>query len=46
MTIPLCEGHHLGLMDTGKIAIHRDRAEWGARYGRDTDWLGWVEARL
>jgi len=23
MTIPLCEGHHLGMFDTSKLAIHR-----------------------
>lgn len=46
MTVPLCEGHHQGLMDTSKIAIHRERKEWVARYGLDTDWLSWVEERL
>lgn len=37
--IPLCEGHHQGLLDTSKVAYHRDRAEWERRYGKDTDWI-------
>ena len=37
--IPLCDGHHQGDKDTTKIAIHRDRAEWEARYGSDRDFI-------
>lgn len=46
MTIPLCEGHHQGLMDTTKIALHREPAAWKSEYGFDTDWLSWVEERI
>lgn len=46
MTIPLCEGHHQGLRDGSKIALHREPDEWKRRYGEDKHWLNWVEARL
>jgi hypothetical protein len=46
MTIPLCEGHHQGLWDTSKIALHREPNAWRAAYGADTDWLSWVEGAL
>jgi hypothetical protein len=37
--IPLCEGHHQGLRDTTKIALHREPDRWKAEYGLDTDWI-------
>lgn len=46
MTIPLCEGHHQGLFDTSKLALHRAPATWRETYGADTDWLSWTEERL
>lgn len=46
MTIPLCEGHHIGMFDTSKIALHQAPAQWREEYGPDTDWIGWTEARL
>ncbi|MGM0584235.1 MAG: Ref family recombination enhancement nuclease [Pseudomonadota bacterium] len=46
MTIPLCEGHHQGLMDTSKVALHGGKSRWRALYGNDTDWISWVEERL
>lgn len=46
MTIPLCEGHHQGLLDTSKVALHRQPDLWRDLYGDDTDWLSWVEERL
>jgi len=33
--IPLCEGHHQGLWDQSKIAIHKQPLEWEKRYGKD-----------
>ncbi len=39
MAIPLCEGHHQGLMDTSKVALHREPERWKALYGLDTDYL-------
>ncbi len=35
--IPLCEGHHQGLFDTSKTAIHRDPKLWREKYGSDYD---------
>jgi hypothetical protein len=46
MTIPLCEGHHVGNFDTSKIAIHREPAKWERLYGPDHEWLSWVEERI
>ena len=33
--IPLCEGHHQGLWDNSKIAIHKDKHGWREKYGAD-----------
>jgi len=38
-TIPLCEGHHQGLLDTSKIPLHSKPENWRANYGVDTNWL-------
>lgn len=46
MTVPLCEGHHQGMFDTSKVALHREPDLWKREYGPDTDWISWVEARL
>ena len=46
MTIPLCEGHHQGLFDTSKIALHREPSEWKRQYGDDTGWISWAEERI
>jgi hypothetical protein len=37
--IPLCEGHHQGLMDTSKVALHQQPDAWRWRYGLDTDYI-------
>ena len=37
--IPLCEGHHQGLHDKSKLAIHQGKASWVERYGPDTDYI-------
>ena len=46
--IPLCEGHHQGMLDGTKLALHRAPQQWRNRYGPDTEWteptrdkLGW-----
>jgi len=39
MTIPLCEGHHQGMFDTSKLAIHREKRLWKEKYGPDTDYI-------
>ena len=33
--IPLCEGHHQGLWDNTKIAIHKEPNLWREKYGED-----------
>ena len=33
--IPLCEGHHQGLWDKTKVAIHREPKKWREMYGPD-----------
>ena len=37
--IPLCDGHHQGKFDRGRIAIHEDKALWVDTYGPDTDFI-------
>lgn len=45
-TIPLCHGHHTGLMDGSKLALHPEPEAWRQRYGADHSWLDWVRDRL
>lgn len=49
MSIPLCEGHHLGLMDTSKIALHQQPSRWKREYGPDHTYIAttqdMIEAR-
>ena len=35
LAIPLCEGHHQGLWDKTKIAIHKEPKLWRETYGAD-----------
>lgn len=37
--VALCEGHHQGMFDTSKIAIHREPKRWREVYGLDTDYI-------
>tara|TARA_R110000782_G_scaffold218427_1_gene305800 strand:- start:24034 stop:24384 length:351 start_codon:yes stop_codon:yes gene_type:complete len=37
--VPMCEGHHQGLRDTSKIALHQQPNAWKAAYGLDTDYI-------
>jgi len=46
MAVPLCEGHHQGLFDTSKLALHRAPSEWRNKYGPDTDWIAPTQDRL
>ena len=45
MAIPLCEGHHQGLFDTSKLALHQAPQQWRDQYGPDHHWINWVTAR-
>ncbi len=44
--IPLCEGHHQGLIDGSKLAIHRAPQAWREEYGPDTNWIAPTQDRL
>lgn len=44
--IPLCEGHHQGLFDTSKIAIHQDRALWVEWFGSDREYIAQTQDRI
>ena len=46
MAIPLCEGHHQGLRDTSKLAIHQGKEAWVLEYGPDTDWIAPTQDKL
>ena len=46
MAIPLCEGHHQGLRDTSKLAIHQAPTQWRLAYGPDTDWIAPTQDKL
>lgn len=46
MAIPLCEGHHQGLVDRSKLAIHRAKAAWREAYGADHEWVAPTQDRL
>ena len=36
--IPLCEGHHQGLWDLSKIAIHKEPQLWRLKYNADHEY--------
>lgn len=44
--IPLCEGHHQGLLDTSKLALHQRPSEWRRTYGPDADYIAVTQDRL
>lgn len=46
MAIPVCEGHHQGLVDTTKIALHREPERWRSLYGEDHDYIAATQDRL
>lgn len=37
--LPLCEGHHQGMLETGKLAFHKASRTWRARYGTEIQLL-------
>jgi hypothetical protein len=43
--IPLCEGHHQGLWDQTKIAVHKEPSAWKDQYGLDTDYIDIIRNR-
>ncbi len=45
-SIPLCEGHHQGLRDTTKTAIHRGKKSWRMKYGSDRDYIAQTQDRV
>lgn len=44
--IPLCEGHHQGLRDTTKIAVHHEPEAWREAYGLDTDYIAVTQDKI
>lgn len=44
--LPVCDGHHQGLYDTTKIAVHRESDRWRKMYGNDTDYVAVIQDRL
>lgn len=45
MAIPLCKGHHQ-TGENGKLAIHRGKETWEAKYGLDTDYIDITQDRV
>ena len=37
--IPLCDGHHQGLWDSSKLAIHKEPKKWQEQYGKDYSFI-------
>lgn len=46
MAIPLCEGHHQGLWDQSKVAIHKEPSKWRRLYGEDREYSDGIKKRL
>ncbi len=46
MAIPLCEGHHQGLMDGSKVALHKEPSKWKRLYGEDHEWIAVTQDKL
>lgn len=44
--IPLCEGHHQGLRDTTKIALHQHPSKWKRLYGEDNEYIAVTQDRV
>lgn len=44
--IPLCEGHHQGLRDTTKTAIHRGKRSFRMKYGSDRQWIAQTQDKI
>ena len=39
MAVPLCDGHHQGLWDDSKVALHKEPSKWKRLYGEDHEWV-------
>jgi hypothetical protein len=46
MAIPLCEGHHQGLWDGSKVALHKEPSKWKRLYGEDHEYIAVTQDRL
>lgn len=44
--IPLCEGHHQGLRDKSKTAVHAEPTKWKRLYGEDTEYIAVTQDRI
>jgi hypothetical protein len=43
LAIPLCEGHHQGLWDQTKLALHKAPKQWRETYGPDWSYVQEIE---
>lgn len=46
MAIPLCDGHHQGMFDRSKVALHNEPSKWKRLYGEDHEWSAVIRDRL
>ena len=46
MAIPLCDGHHQGLWDASKIALHKEPSKWRRMYGEDHEFTAPTQDKL
>lgn len=44
--LPVCEGHHQGLIDTSQVAIHREPERFKELFGPDTDYVAIIQDRM
>lgn len=44
--VPLCEGHHQGLRDKTKTALHAEPTKWKRLYGEDHDFIATTQDRI
>ena len=44
--IPLCEGHHQGLRDKSKTAVHAEPTKWKRLYGEDHEYIEVTQDKL
>lgn len=46
LSLPVCEGHHQGLIDTSQVAIHREPDRFKALFGPDADYVAIIQDRM
>lgn len=46
MAVPLCEGHHQGLIEQGKTAVHQRPALWKRLFGPDHHYIAATQDKI